>query len=245
VSDSRESILARIRALTSKTVEAGCTEGEAVAAAAKVAELMDRYGFATADLEEKEEITAETFFAPGKRLGSLRSLCVDIASFCDVKVWATRPSRSEAAGVRYFGRESDVQVALYLTHLLDTAMRGAWSDHYNRFLRSADDRLNGRTLRAAFEAGMRSRLRSRLAEIKAERNRSVDAATGRTGRDLVVVKGNEVAVAFRALGMHLTGGGVRRGSIADRDSYDAGKAAGDRVTITTGVGRGYAVGLLA
>jgi hypothetical protein len=94
---------------------------------------------------------------------------------------------------------------------------------------------------------MRSRLRSRLAEIKAERNRSVDAATGRTGRDLVVVKGNEVAVAFRALGMHLTGGGVRRGSIADRDTYDAGKAAGDRVTITTGVGRsgGYATGLLA
>ena len=41
--NERSKIAARIRALLAKTVENGCTEAEALSAAAKVAELLDRH----------------------------------------------------------------------------------------------------------------------------------------------------------------------------------------------------------
>ncbi len=44
-------LIARIQALRAKTVEQGCTEAEALAAAEKVAELLDRYGLSLSELD--------------------------------------------------------------------------------------------------------------------------------------------------------------------------------------------------
>ena len=49
-------VLARIQALRAKTVDRGCTEQEALAAAGKVAELLDRYGLSLSEVELKEEL---------------------------------------------------------------------------------------------------------------------------------------------------------------------------------------------
>ncbi|TAJ39849.1 MAG: DUF2786 domain-containing protein, partial [Reyranella sp.] len=46
-----DSLLKRLQALRAKTVENGCTEGEALAAAEKVAELLDRHDLSLSDLE--------------------------------------------------------------------------------------------------------------------------------------------------------------------------------------------------
>ena len=43
-------LVQRIQALRAKTVEQGCTEQEALAAAAKVAELLDRYGLSLSEV---------------------------------------------------------------------------------------------------------------------------------------------------------------------------------------------------
>jgi len=48
-------VKARIRALAAKTVERGCSEAEAMAAAAKVGELLDVYGLSMSEVELREE----------------------------------------------------------------------------------------------------------------------------------------------------------------------------------------------
>ena len=44
----------RIQALRTKTIDNGCTEDEALSAAAKVAELLDRYDLSLTDVEIRE-----------------------------------------------------------------------------------------------------------------------------------------------------------------------------------------------
>ena len=46
-------LLARIEALRSRTTDRGCTEAEAMAAAAKVAALLDRHGLSMAEVERR------------------------------------------------------------------------------------------------------------------------------------------------------------------------------------------------
>ena len=126
---NRSTILAKIKALLAKTPEAGCTEGEALAAAAKASELLMQYGFSENDLEEREEITCETIFAEGKRLGCLGPIAVFVADFADVRVWGTKENGQSV--LKFFGKESDVQVAKYLLHLLHTATRLSWEAYFS------------------------------------------------------------------------------------------------------------------
>lgn len=53
--ENRRAAAARIRALLMKTVDNGCTEEEAMAAAAKAGELMDRYGLESSEVEIRAE----------------------------------------------------------------------------------------------------------------------------------------------------------------------------------------------
>ena len=46
-----DKLRARIQTLRAKTIDNGCTEGEALAAAAKVSELLDRYELSLTDVE--------------------------------------------------------------------------------------------------------------------------------------------------------------------------------------------------
>jgi uncharacterized protein (DUF1501 family) len=50
-----ERLIGRIQALRAKTVQQGCTEQEALAAAEKVAELLDRYGLSLSELDLKQQ----------------------------------------------------------------------------------------------------------------------------------------------------------------------------------------------
>ena len=49
-----DKLKARIQALRAKTIDNGCTEDEALSAAAKVAELLDRYALSLTDVEMRE-----------------------------------------------------------------------------------------------------------------------------------------------------------------------------------------------
>ena len=50
-----DKLTARIQALRAKTIDNGCTEDEALTAAAKVAELLDRYDLSLSDVELRAE----------------------------------------------------------------------------------------------------------------------------------------------------------------------------------------------
>ena len=231
MSANLESIRARIRALLAKTERNGCTEAEAAAAAAKAAELMDAHSIALADLAEHESIDRQTYTFPGQQFGPVVDCANAIAEFCDVKVWCERTSDQRRL-INYFGRESDAQVAVYLTHLFANAIKVEWQAQLAALPPS--DRPHGNTLRASFCTGMATRLASRLREMKKLRN-AKDTGAGRTGRDLVIVKNAEVEAAFQTLCMTLKNGRSRKRTV-NAGAFAAGQAAGNRVHITAGIG---------
>ena len=81
-------LVQRIRALRAKTVEQGCTEAEALAAAEKVAELLDRHGLSMSELDLRKQtcegIGVET---SRKRRGPIDDCMAVIAPFFDCRVW--------------------------------------------------------------------------------------------------------------------------------------------------------------
>ena len=60
-----DKLRARIQALRAKTIDNGCTEDEALSAAAKVAELLDRHDLSLSDIELREERCERAEFATG------------------------------------------------------------------------------------------------------------------------------------------------------------------------------------
>ncbi len=134
---NREKLFTRIRALFSKTVEAGATEAEAMAAAEKARALLEKYQL---DLGA-EELRQEGFVRKAVKLDALgsyfgRLISSALQEFCDVKIWYNVPNTAKARiALRYetpateieiFGLASDVELAEYLLgSLAGFALAGA------------------------------------------------------------------------------------------------------------------------
>ena len=211
----------RIQALRAKTVENGCTEGEALAAAAKVAELLDRYDLSLTDVELRDAPCERRAYEARHRKRIPLDECIGaIAAFCDCRVWREKSPAGEARYV-FFGLRSDVEVAHYLTELVDTAVRTELGRYkttaaYKRFRHQDRHLANG-----SFALGMVASIADKLTTMKAGR----DAATRAAGRDLVVLKTSVVEAELDKLNLNLrTIEGSRR--MVAPDAFDAGGAAG-------------------
>jgi hypothetical protein len=226
-----DKLKSRIEALRAKTTANGCTEDEAMSAAAKVADLLDRYDLSLSDVEIRDEQCEQLAFETWRKKRIPLDGCVGaIAEFCDCRVW--REKNAEGA-FRYvfFGLRADVAVAHYLTDLIDTAVRSEQgrfknSREYRRF------RHNERHLaNASFAMGMVASIASKLTAMKASR----DAVNRSTGRDLVLVKTLVVDDEMAKLALNLRS--VRSTSrMVSLDAYDAGSAAGAALAINPGIG---------
>jgi Protein of unknown function (DUF2786). len=62
----------RIQALRAKTIDNGCTEDEALSAAAKVAELLDRYDLSLTDIEMREAPASAACLRPPQEANPAR-----------------------------------------------------------------------------------------------------------------------------------------------------------------------------
>lgn len=240
MSADRNKILTLIKALRAKTTGNGCTEEEALAAAEKIAALLEKYNLSLTDEEMGAADCVKGLAEDDEAYGSPMSLCVSaIAYFTDTQSWAeisqdpARP-RSEAKRERavFFGLPADVEVAVYLYTLIRRALasEGAAYEHKIRFFRAAVRRGKVRD----FQRGMSVRLHDRLHEMKD----ALRATTRRdTGRDLVVVKSAIVDRDYAALGLKL--GKRRRSSRAvDPEAFADGVDAAEGVAIVPGVRSG-------
>jgi hypothetical protein len=217
---------ARIRALLAKTTSNGCTEAEAMAAAAKAGELMDRYSLSMSDVEIKQE-KCTTRASEYVKTHPVEGCAVAIARFCGCKVW--RAGYAGKKTLHYFGLPQDTEVAHYLTDLIRNSMEAEFRA-YMRGPGKLQD-AHGKTLRRNFMLAMAARVAQRLDVMSAERERTAHTSTGTA---LVVVR-NAVVNEFKALGFKLKRGSASRGRY-NGDAHRAGRDAGDRVNITTGVG---------
>src|SRR3954471_11281870 len=132
----------RIQGLRSKTTDNGCTEAEALLAAAKVAELLDRYDLSLTDVEIRNGQCEQRHYETRRKKRISLDACIDdIASFCDCRVWREKSPSSSARYV-FFGLRADIEVAHYLTELIDNAVRSELGRYKNsgsyRFFRHQD-----------------------------------------------------------------------------------------------------------
>ncbi len=221
----------RIQGLRAKTIDNGCTEGEALSAAAKVAELLDRYDLSLTDVEIREAPCEERIYETHLKKRIPLDECVGaIAAFCDCRVWREKNAAGEARFV-FFGLRSDVEVAHYLTELIDGAVRAELgrykiSADYKRFRHQERHLAN-----ASFTLGMCASIADRLVAMKAER----DGVIQSSGRGLIVLKAAVIDTELEKLGLKLRTVQEGPGRMISPMAYDAGGAAGESVALNPGI----------
>ena len=218
---NRQAAMNRIRALMAKTVSNGCTESEALAAAKKIGELMDRYGLTYSDLELKSERCRQ--HSASDRHHDVNLAASAIARFCSCRVWF------KGGGIEYFGLPIDVVIAGYMTDLCRSAMNVGFDTFANSSSRPKNQ--TRRELRKPFMVAMGYRLSERIKDMASLREAK---ATTANGTSLVIVKNAVVEKQYLALGLKLAPG--RASHYRDNDAARAaGRAAGDRVNLVPGV----------
>jgi hypothetical protein len=219
-----------IQGLRSKTTDNGCTEAEALLAAAKVAELLDRYDLSLTDVEIRDAACEQREYETFRKKRVPIDGCIGaIANFCDCRVWREKNQVGDARYV-FFGIRSDIEVAHYLTEVIDNAVRfelGRYkmSAGYRRF-RHQDRHIAN----SSFTLGMVASIADKLKTMKRER----DVVNNGTGRDLVVLKASVVDAELQKLDLKLRT--VRRTTrMVAPAAYEAGGVAGASLAINPGI----------
>src|SRR5258708_1389407 len=113
--DSRKKMLEKVKAILSKTMDNGCTEGEAMAALAKARELMATYEIDEKELRDVAEKAQVHKTAVSDPYEIKRNLCVNVGRFTSCKAFRERDNV-----ICFAGKEGDI---VFATWLLDTLQR--------------------------------------------------------------------------------------------------------------------------
>ncbi|MGE0224411.1 MAG: DUF2786 domain-containing protein [Acetobacteraceae bacterium] len=231
----RDRLVQRIRALRAKTVEQGCTEEEALAAAEKAADLLDRYGLSLSELDLRRQSCEGVGIETGrKRRGPIDECMVPIARFFDCRAWS-ETARDGTLRYVFFGLPADVQAADYLHDLIVLA----FETETRRFQAGAiyRDMPSGsrRSATNSFQIGLARGIEGKLDAILASRE---TARRHGSGRDLVPLKDCIIDQELARLGLAFQrkGGSGRRTILVD--AFAAGKKAAERFEYRPGIERG-------
>lgn len=228
-------VKARIRALAAKTVERGCSEAEAMAAAAKVGELLDVYGLSMSEVELREEACVQrraAFAGPART--ALRWVFPALLRFCECRGWTD--GRHDFV---LFGLEPDVQMAEWLMHVVSRALAHEEA-RYRAGPAYAARREAPQAVLRSFRYGFADRLSKRLDEMADARAAAMAerrAAAGGASTALVVAKERKLDEAFRGLGVRLRTT-YSSATVRDRGAFRSGAEAGGRVGLDRPVGAG-------
>ena len=220
-----ERLMQRIRGLRAKTVAHGCTEQEALAAAEKVAELLDRYGLSLSEIELRQQECQGVGVETGRRrLGPIDDCVPAIAAFFDCRVWAEKPASGQIRHI-FFGLRPDVEAAHYLYDLIELAFAtetaGFTSGTLYRELVSGERR----SATNSFQLGLARGIIAKLELLRDQRDAALRASSG---RELVLVKTSLIEDELAKLGLHFRAHGRASKRRVLTDAYAAGQQAGER-----------------
>jgi hypothetical protein len=223
--DELERVLGRIQALRSKTVDQGCTEEEALAAATKVAELLDRYGLSLSEIDFKEQrCSGEGVETDRRRHGPVDECAGTVAAFCDCRTWSEMTPAGTLRHI-FFGLPADVAGARCLYEKVEEAFEtetrafkrsALYDDHHTSQRRSAT---------ISFQAGLKHGICTKLDKLKDERTK-VSLKT--TGRDLVPIKRDLIEDELSDLGLNLTAKTVGSNKVLAK-AYHTGRITGENL----------------
>ena len=225
-------VLQRIRALRDKTIDQGCSEQEALAAAAKVAELLDRYGLSLSEVEIKEQACESVGIDTDRRRRGAFDECIpSIGDFCDCKVWGEAAS---GRPIRYifFGLPADVEAAHYLYDLIEATFETETANFKGGEIYAGMASKERRSAVNSFQIGFGSGLRMKLALLKTQRREATQASSG---RDLVPLKASIIDDELEKLGLSFRSRTSVRKKTVMAEAYEAGQAAGHRFEIRAGL----------
>ena len=232
-------VKARIRALAARTVDRGCSEAEAMAAAAKVGELLAVYGLTMSEVELREEACVQRriqVLGPGRQ--AMRWLYPALLRLCECRGWTDGKQ-----DFVLFGLEPDVQMAEYLLAVIGRALE----TEETRYRASPDYAARtqpAQSVLRSFRYGFADRLGKRLDAMAQERERSeASQQATSTGTALVLVKQQIIGEKFRELGVRLRNV-YATATVRDRGAYGHGAAAGGRVGLNRPVAGGAPGGAL-
>jgi hypothetical protein len=216
---NRDSLVEKIRALMSKTIENGCTEHEALAALDRARALMDAYDVTEVDLQlTKAESAILRGEPPGSRdpHGIKFLISVAVAKFCDCEVW------KGPTGLEFCGLPADVCFAMWLLDTLTAFVQAELARHLMGGTAPKGER---RFIINGFVGGCCQRIKDRLTALCEQ------SAVGATcnGRELVAIKSAAIADKMKAMNINLVK--ARRSTRrVDDASFQAGLSAGDRAS---------------
>jgi len=216
-------VIQRIQALRARTADRGCTEAEAIAAAAKVSELLARHDLTLDEVSVRRSDCEGVSVATGrKRRTPVDSCAQSIAEFSDCRVWGEQRADG-MLGFVFFGLKTDVEAARFLHDLIEVT----FETESAAFRRSAIyQSLRGgdrRTALNSYQIGLASGICAKLADLKAARQGSEGRSTG---FDLVAVKHSVVDDEISRLGLHFTTRTATSRRYVQSEAYHAGRVAG-------------------
>lgn len=238
----QQRIAAVIRGLLAKTQENGATEAEAVAAASKAFDLLEKYQLDLSDVELKAEgvkqgktgyhTTTDGKTSVNKGLGIRFIMIRGVGAFTDCESW-----RYGTDEINFLGLPSDVDFATYLLDSL-TAFTLNQTETYCATLPPYLDKARRWQERKSFAIGCARRICQRLE--RAADARKVYAPS--SGRSLVVIKGQMITAEMARLGIKLHHRRTNRAVSAD--AYHAGQRAGEGAGFNRPLNGGAGVKLL-
>ena len=230
---NRQEILKKLKAFSQRTVENGCTEAEAIAAAKAMQGLQEKYDCTLTELDiSLTEYVKERVSLGQKIKHPVWGALFGVQTFTGVKFVANRTTR-----ITVFGQQHKVDNAVYLIGLLQSSMELEYLAYKN----SADYEEesfyhHARSIRTSFMNGMARRLSSRLVDMHNESRIAVKEQTSGNGTALVAMASNALDDAYRKEWPRL-GSGRRSTTNRSRGAASAGASAANRVGLRSGVSR--------
>jgi hypothetical protein len=230
--DDLTRVIERIRALRAKTTDQGCTEPEALRAAEKVAELLERYGLSLSEIDLRKQACEGFGIDTGRRKREPVDRCTPtIAEFCDCRAWS---ETSPTGTIRYvfFGLPADVEAGRYLHDLVAAAFANETAAFKAGSLYREMSGAEKRAAVSSFQIGLAGGICEKLSKLKAQRAAS---AAKSSGRDLVPVKASILDEEIEKLGLAFQTKRGRRRRKLIATAYAEGQAAGGRVEVNEGL----------
>lgn len=218
MTNPRQRMLERVRAILSKTMDNGCTESEAMAALAKAQELMAAYDISEAELGHTTETESALIHkdATDDPYKIKAYLAQSVAKFTRCKGW--RGNTYTNYSIAFAGLESDVAFAQWL---LDTLARFVLRElKAHQAKRRALGMACPRIVSASFVMGCATRIGERLKELT-----PVEPIAA-TGNALTISRQALIRKAMADAGIVLRAAQNRRRHV-DGASYGAGVNAGN------------------
>lgn len=230
MSNNRQNLLNKIRALMAKTVKNGCSEAEAMSALNMAQAMMDAYEVTDDDLKlegEKAAVAASDM----KDTHNIRAkLAVVIADFTGCKVWTSGKK------INFCGLQSDTDFAVWLTETLAEFVKSELKRYiWGNKLTALENSLKRRHING-FVLGCCNRINDRLRALITASHIKASASANA----LVIAKNELIDIKMEDLGLKLRVPRHRK-SYIEGNSYSAGKSAGDKASFGRPVNGGSAV----